>query len=544
MENLYLRKNHRNWSQQQMRNNLYLLVFRVLRTGIGSYQPLMIHLQKTHQLMCRRFPLARMIFNPLTRILETEEIIYFGRLPLLVHFQRPIDHAETYANNLAVSEDHLASPQLPLPVGVGERFRSLPRSPLFRFRNAAISPERRPESIIAASLPNAHVSTQESFSRRTPRRPNRTFRHQTNSFSLDDSIRASAAYEQGRVSSASTAERIPSPEDHNNLREELRGTSLESERTSSNGATTVTVTGALEERQNASQELEFKGGRIFRSVDLPLPPPFSTVPRNTSVAWSLPSLSDEGALSRIAGAVRERATSSSMQELKRIPSPPMVKHTFIESTDEEQRPEVNSSSPAPSARGLSNSAARLISSSKSQPLFTRSVSSSPDSRPRKKQTASPKNLSAQAHPGSYRIYNDQISPGTQPQTPAHLPEARHRSRFLPSYTAPVTRARVELQAVNSGDGTNDNASSPHSRARGTTWSTRRAERSRSPIGLLNQGFRGLYGGRENGDEEENWIEGVRFSNAEMRLRGARDERGDERSLHETPERDVWRIGHE
>jgi len=37
------------------------------------------------------------------------------------------------------------------------------------------------------------------------------------------------------------------------------------------------------------------------------------------------------------------------------------------------------------------------------------------------------------------------------------------------------------------------------------------------MGLMIGGFQGLYGGRENGDEEQNWIEGVRFNNAEVRL---------------------------
>jgi hypothetical protein len=453
----------------------------------------------------------------------------------------PNAHAETYADNLVVPEDNSTSPQPPLPASVGGRFRSLPRSPLFRFQNAATSPERRPESLIAAPLPDSQASTQEAFIWRAPRRPNRAFRHQTNSFSFDDSVRASAAYEQDRISSASTADSTSLPRDHTNLREELRGTSLESERISSGGATSVT--GALE-GHNAIQELEFRRGRIYRSVELPLPPPFSTVPRNTSVAGSLPSLPDEGPLGGTAG-VRERATSPSKQELERISLPTLVNHASIESTDEGQRRlQANSSSPAPSARGVLNSAARPISSSRSQPPSNRSESSSLDSTPRMKQTSSPKNPNTQTPSRSYRIYNDQVSPGTQPQTPAHLPEARHRSRFHPSYTAPVARARVSIHSIDSGDGTNDSVFSPHGRARGTPWSARRAGRSRSPIGLLNQGFRGLYGGRENGDEEENWVEGVRFSNAETRLWGARDASGDGRSLRETPEREVWRIGRE
>jgi len=75
----------------------------------------------------------------------------------------------------------------------------------------------------------------------------------------------------------------------------------------------------------------------------------------------------------------------------------------------------------------------------------------------------------------------------------------------------------------------------------TTPSRVSVRRSDSPVGLLEAGFRGLYGGRENGDEEQDWVDGVRFSNAEVRLWGLRDARGDGRSLRETPEREDWRI---
>jgi hypothetical protein len=59
------------------------------------------------------------------------------------------------------------------------------------------------------------------------------------------------------------------------------------------------------------------------------------------------------------------------------------------------------------------------------------------------------------------------------------------------------------------------------------------------MGLMNGGFQGLYGGRENGDEEQNWTEGVRFNNAEVRLWGLRDA-GDDRSMREAPEPEDWR----
>lgn len=78
-----------------------------------------------------------------------------------------------------------------------------------------------------------------------------------------------------------------------------------------------------------------------------------------------------------------------------------------------------------------------------------------------------------------RIYNDSLPASSQPQTPEQLPEARHRSRFAGSYTAPVTRSRA-------------------ARAAGQTSVTPgRQHRRRSPAGLDSPGMRGLYGGSEN-----------------------------------------------
>jgi hypothetical protein len=107
---------------------------------------------------------------------------------------------------------------------------------------------------------------------------------------------------------------------------------------------------------------------------------------------------------------------------------------------------------------------------------------------------------------TYQVYNDSRSPATQPQTPAQLPEARHQSRYHPSYTAPVTRGaatRVGIGSMNPEEGT----SGARARYAIVTPSRRGAARSGSPIRLLEDGFRGLYSGGENGDEEQNWNEG-------------------------------------
>lgn len=58
-----------------------------------------------------------------------------------------------------------------------------------------------------------------------------------------------------------------------------------------------------------------------------------------------------------------------------------------------------------------------------------------------------------------------------------------------------------------------------------TDARRARQRSGSPAGMSDDGFRGLYGGRENGDDEQSWIDGVRARNAEMRNWQTRSDEG-------------------
>lgn len=101
---------------------------------------------------------------------------------------------------------------------------------------------------------------------------------------------------------------------------------------------------------------------------------------------------------------------------------------------------------------------------------------------------------------SYQVYNDALPHSSQPQTPANLPEAQHQSRFHPSYTSPVRRAGPRAAMINS----RDREGPSQDRARQLSTPLRRpAGRSASPMGMSRDGFAGLYGGRENGDEERN-----------------------------------------
>ena len=82
----------------------------------------------------------------------------------------------------------------------------------------------------------------------------------------------------------------------------------------------------------------------------------------------------------------------------------------------------------------------------------------------------------------FPVYNDALPMTTQPQTPRHLPEFRHQSRFNGAYTAPA--GRQHRYPVNDTP----------TRARGR-------RRERSPLGMRIPGFQGLYGGSENVEED-------------------------------------------
>lgn len=88
------------------------------------------------------------------------------------------------------------------------------------------------------------------------------------------------------------------------------------------------------------------------------------------------------------------------------------------------------------------------------------------------------------------VYNDSVPASAQPITPRHLPEARHQSQLLGSYTAPVLRSRQDATYHRSIVG---NAGA----------------QGRNPIGLEIPGFRGLYGGAENSDDSALYLEAAR-----------------------------------
>ncbi|KAI5456275.1 hypothetical protein BGZ63DRAFT_90029 [Mariannaea sp. PMI_226] len=82
---------------------------------------------------------------------------------------------------------------------------------------------------------------------------------------------------------------------------------------------------------------------------------------------------------------------------------------------------------------------------------------------------------------SLAVYNDEVARTAQPQTPRHLPEARHQSQIDGYFTAPVGGHRERTVA-----------------ARPITHMRRGLTRFViSPVGLRTSGYQGLFGGAEN-----------------------------------------------
>lgn len=444
--------------------------------------------------------------------------------------------------------------------------RTLPRSPLFISQNAASSsPERRPVFALTphvtsrVAIHNAPGIIFAQPPRRPPRRSPRHHRHQTNSFSFDSSERSSAAYEQQRASSVSTNDSIPRPSDDTSLHDELRGSSLQSSRNPSGLSHASRARNDQVEVLNQEkhvQNVERTRNFIFSSSQLPLPHPFSSVSRSPS-----PESPQSPAASPIRSDSSTAANTVQQREGSMSASPGADQRSVLNSS-----PPVSICFPCPqllaevtqprtgfSPMSLLRQAQRVISAHRARsPLQRRS---SPDRRPVTESRcplSTPRQIRGSQRqdtepqtPAQIRVYNDDISPETQPQTPTHLPESRHRSRYHPSYTAPVTRAAARRSRDRGTRTATAGRESPVDQRQGvrSTWrSFRQPRRAASPMGMMQQGFRGLYGGRENGDEEANWVEGVRFHNAETRLWGARDAQNEGRGLRETPEPEDWRVG--
>jgi len=175
------------------------------------------------------------------------------------------------------------------------------RSPLFISHNASYSPERTLTSSLTPRLTSrvaSHSTPSILFSqpaRRVPRSA-RALRHQTNSFSFDSSERASAAYEQERAFSSSTANSRPWSVADASLHEELNGSALLLESDDSDDSSTRLSSEFPPSLLNESSSVSFQSPSLFTqqvlvlsSPQLPLPPPFSMSSRTSSRSGTMPS---------------------------------------------------------------------------------------------------------------------------------------------------------------------------------------------------------------------------------------------------------------
>lgn len=401
----------------------------------------------------------------------------------------------------------------------------LPRSPLYLSQNVSSSPERRPTSgltprVVSRVASHNAPGTMFSLPARRPPQP-RSFRHQANSFSYDSTERSSAAYDQERISSSSIDDSVSSPPGELSLDEDLGGASLApSQPTSEDSSSAQSVTDSDEIQEDPRELLREV---IPSSPHLPLPPPFSTVPRDVPAEQIIRNPET----SPIVG-----PSSSPRSDLKEEQTTPRPPTPLVERPDSTPRfVSDRRFSPIGFLERLSRAYRERSPTRHGLPDHP-SPLSAPTPAPREP-PHTPRTSRAQTPGQDYQVYSDMRPPETQPQTPAHLPEARHQSRYHPSYTVPTN---VDNRRRSARPNVNQPVFATPTR-RGNLGG-----RSGSPIGLTTPGFQGLYGGRENGDEQQNWVEGVRAGNPEVRLIGLRDARNDGRSLNETPEREDFRPG--
>lgn len=201
--------------------------------------------------------------------------------------------------------------------------------------------------------------------------------------------------------------------------------------------------------------------RRCRSLDLttlsmrpPLPPPFSVSPRKVSTVISLPGI-----------IIPNDTEGSSFGEIKYT-----VIYTDKNNIYNEIRPEIrNNSSQVVAQTLLRHKASRKDSPGNILPKGQDYIE-----------------IDLQTPTRSYRVYNDDISPEMQPQTPANLPESRHRSRYHPSFIGPapqLRRKRRLTRVVNGAEFSDGNVDS--------ILVYPSFERDISATGLTSQGFDSL-----------------------------------------------------
>ncbi|POS82804.1 hypothetical protein EPUL_005109 [Erysiphe pulchra] len=316
--------------------------------------------------------------------------------------------------------------------------------------------------------PNSLLSSQ--IPKRAKERSAKVPRNYLNSYSLNSAECISVAYEHKRNLSNSTSDLLFSSTNLIDFHEESTRSSLQSSRVLT--ATSV----ALQDPPN-----EQISGQIseLRNTLRPLSPSFPTVPRRVSTVRSMPG----------------------------TPQPINSEEDFmglISDKDVNESEQNNCNETSTKTLSL-----KLITAG----LFPRYSPKQRSSIDYETSIVNQTFLPPKTPSGSYQVYNDEMPPELQPQTPANLPESRHRSRYHPSFTAPdlqYFRRRHPDDFLNGSETMDRNQLSP------VTSQVRNA-RNMTSAGLNLHNFDSLYGRREDGDDWQNWVESLRFSGAHVRL---------------------------
>lgn len=237
---------------------------------------------------------------------------------------------------------------------------------------------------------------------------------------------------------------------------------------------------------------------LAESVPKALPPPFSTTPRAMMVGFWTTGLCRKQVRCLTCRTVRattgNRATDGDHSSNQTCP--PTTRLLVLAARDtalNRSVPNLAHIGPCIYTARIKSSAHRFISAVRSLSIHgrgghTSSAGQSSIAPALTGDETSPRNMAAAgvAKP-SLSIFDDSLPASTQPRTPAHLPESRHRSR--------VDGASTETVSLLSG-------TRPRVGSRHTTpvrrWTPGRGT---SPQGMRTPGFEGLYGGSENTGED-------------------------------------------
>ncbi|TQS38621.1 hypothetical protein Golomagni_00867 [Golovinomyces magnicellulatus] len=295
------------------------------------------------------------------------------------------------------------------------------------------------------------------LSKRKGKQPNRAtiFKDYGNSHESSESY--SVTSEHNRDSMILVSDMISSPKELSRLPEKFPSTFLQSPGDVSAGSISS---------QSPQEEICSSRNSTRLTRHLMLPPPFSNMPRRFSETGSLPGTKPSTHPEEIS---EGKKTSQNFNK-----SGPKY-DTEIQSLTLTDHLRVISQGFSPRYSFLQEALDHLDINDKSQ-----------------------LELIPQTPSRSYRVYNDNLTPKIQPQTPANLPEYRHRSRYHPSFTVSDSQRYSRRRSVT---GVIDEFRN-FSRHQPSPIVGRSSDyRNRASFDLDIDGFDSHYEARDSGDEE-------------------------------------------